>query len=450
MIGLIFSSGVAQAQATDSCLDQKLVDEIRQSLQLQTADLDKFDRCNPNTNTYKLLEALILAKTITFEQNDLGKPFNQNILPNDFWGYFSQRARVVVDETSCKTGVLAFVYGFAGDGVVHICPESYTDRITKFERAETMLHEVRHFEGYGHVTCTRGPRDGQAGACDDSIDENGSYAVTVESLTKMALKAKNLPRMQRTMVSILALTYANETFNTPIQARDLTAFYLVGNDGKGYIYSDKGLVEVANLGADKVISRTNALAVFPADKSNAYTANVFEPSLDKSPAMGMFSAEYNSLPIASRPEVVDILNLGYLSGSVTAHELKVTLLEEDSDTVVPLQWTAAAVYSGQEYGAADKDSVYVANEAGEMFRVQFAPGHNYQMLPVENTLQAFKSVAVFNGARVALNKSGQVLTEDSGHWVLFPATEKKTFNQMTRPFLWDQYFESNAEQMRAL
>lgn len=442
---LLMAASVSAGAAQDKCLDQNLVNEIQQHINLQTSDLKEFDRCNPDTNTYKIFEALSVVRTIQFESNSLGQPFSQNILPNDFWGYFSARASLIQDEESCPKNVLAFVYGFAKDSTVHVCKELYDDRITVFERAETMLHEVRHFEGYTHVTCTRGPRNGDQGACDESVDEKGSYAVTVESLTKMALKAKGLARTQRAMLSVLALTYANETFNKPIEARDLAAFYLVGADNKGYIYSDKGLVEVANLGDVKVISRNSALAVFPNDKSDAYTADTFSQSLDPSPAMGAFSMEYNSTPVAQRPTVVDIMNLDYLSGSITSTQMKTTL-KADGDgvsTVVNLPWTATAVYSGKEVGRDDSDSLYVVNSKGEMYRVQFSVKHQYNITPVENNLRSFLAVSVYNNNRMALDQSGAVQTEVNGTWSPFTALKGKSFVKMSRPFLWDQYFEDN-------
>jgi hypothetical protein len=429
------------ARAEENCIDSGQEQTIRQSLKLETLDKDSYDRCKADSHTYKMLQALTLIHTIRFQEGALGQPYNEDILPTDFWGYFSKRATVIQDESSCSEGVLAFVYGFARNGVVHVCPLLYSDTITIFERAETMLHEVRHFEGYSHVTCTRGPRQGQGGACDESIDEKGSYAVTVESLTKMAMTSKDIPHVQKTMLKILALTYANETFNTPVRARDLSAFYLVSSDHKGYVYSDAGLVQVASLEGDKVISRGSALAVFPRDKSDAYTADVFSTSLEASPAMGTFSAKYNSLPVTERPEVVDIMNVGYLSASVTSSEIQGSLRSTMADTTVKLPFVAKAVYSSPEVGQDNEDSLYVVDGQDQMFRVQFLAGQNYNISAFANPLAGLKQIAVFNDSRLALNQSGQVVIEENGRWTAFSPLQGRTFTQMTRPFLWDQYFE---------
>lgn len=447
IVGLFAALSVlssAHSQTTDSksaCLDSKVVAEIRTKVNLKTKDVETADLCDPDSQTYKILEALIIVKTLTFEDTALAEPFSQHILPKDFWGYFSERADQITDEATCKDGVLAFVFGAFQDGNVHICPDLYKDEISKYERAETMLHEVRHFEGFGHVTCTHGPRKGQDGACDNSIGEKGSYAVTVEALTKMALNSKDVSKVEKTILKIKALTYANEAFNEDVRPRELRAFLLVDQNSNTFIYSDQGAVAVASQGNSRIISRGPALAVFPADKGDAYTANVFSAALDVSPALGTFSIGYNAKPIAERPVAIDILNLGYLAGAVTENEVSARLRNETEDTIVPLPFKAVSVFSGLEFGQPDEDSLYVLSKDQSAFRIQILGGGQFKLSQVENTLGTLEQISVFNGQRLARDQSGQILIEEGGQWKTFPPLAKARFKQMTRPFLWDQYFE---------
>lgn len=436
------SSQTSSQTSQDACLDEALVQEIRSHIDLQVSDVAQFDRCQPTTHTYLVLQALSLIKTMRYTDDSLAAPFSQDILPGDFWTYFSTRVNKVQEEDSCPPNVLAFVYGILHDGVVHVCPQMMDASFLKYERAETMLHEARHFEGYSHVTCIRGNRKGQSGACDDTVEEKGSYAVTVEVLTKMALNAKDIPKVQQTLLKTLAVSYANDVFNTPVYDHDLTAFYLEGVDQQAYIYSNKGLVQVASLGADvHLISRSATLAVFPAGHADTYTVNVFSPILDAAPAQGSFSLEYNSTPPDQRDDVVDIMNLGYLSASVTAHQIKGQLTEDIMDTVINLPWVAKAAFSGSEVGLPDENSLYILNDQSALFRVQFKSGQTYQLDPVANALGSFKQVSIYNGHRLALDTFGVILLEDGGTFQPFAPLAGKKFSQMTRPFVWDQYFE---------
>ena len=425
----------------EACLSEALVNEIRAQVELTLSDSDTFDRCQPGSKTYMVLQTLILIKTMQYSDQELGEPFSQGILPGDFWGYFSTRTKSIVEETSCRPGILAYVYGLTHDGQIHVCPDWFLPSTIKYERAQVMLHEVRHFEGFRHVTCKRGQRQGQSGACDDSIEEKGSYAVTVEVLTKMALNSKDIPRVQKTLLKSLAVSFANDAFNAPVSPQDLTAFYLETTDHHAYMFSHKGLLEVASLGDSKIVSRTQSLVVFPPDKGDAYSANVFSTQLDPAPPQGSVATTYNSTPRANRANMIDILNLGYLAVSVTDSQLAGQLESDGADTMVDLPWKAVAAFSGAEVGIPDTDSLYVLNEKRELFRVQFVGYPNYHITPVANSLGAFNQFVIYQGQRLGLTDSGQVLTAKDGTWAVFEGLKGLQVKRLTRPFSWDQYFE---------
>lgn len=447
----VFSLGAraqeqAQAPAPANCLDASVVDQLKSALKFETAGIDSFDRCAPDTHTYKMMQAMELIRTLQFSSRHLSQPYNQDILPTDFWGYFSQRANTVHDEDSCQDGVVAFVYGMEKDGIVHICPLFYDPHLSKFERAETLLHEVRHFEGYTHVTCTRGPREGMEGACDESVEEKGSYAVTVESLAKMSLLDQNATSVEKAMTKSTAIVLANQVFNEPIRPRDLKAIYLADQNGhQAYMYSDAGVLPISAITDGQVISRDQALAVFPKDHSDAYTADVFEPNLSPLPALGTFSETYNSTPQAQRPDVVDIMNLDYLSASITTHEIEGALRGATAQTKIALPWNLKAAYSAQEVGVDDQnnDALYVVNDQNKMFRVQLTSDDpsKYNIEPIGNPLGDITQVAIFNDTRLGLGPDGQVLVDQFGRWQPYEPLKNLKVAHMTRPFMWDQYFE---------
>lgn len=431
---------VAEAADAPGCLNAALVNEIRSHIDLKIKDVKTFDRCTPGSNTYKTLETLILIKTMQYSDAALAAPYNQNILPGDFWKYFVDRANTIVEEDKCSTGVLAFVWMIFRDGIIHVCPTIFDDRLLKYERAQAMLHEVRHFEGFGHVKCIRGNRKGKDGSCDVEIEQKGSYAVTVEALTKMALTSKDVPRVQRTLLKTLALSYANDTFNKPVFDHDMAAFYLEDSGDHAYIYSNKGLVNVARLEDATLVSRGATLAVFPTNKEDAYTVNVFSNKMDTAPAAGSFSAEYNSMNQDRRPGVVDIMNLAYVSASITENQIKGSFGDTMVDTVVNVPWKIQAVFSGAEVGAPDEDSLYIKDELN-LFRVKFKPGLEYELTQVPNTVGTMKKLIIYNDKRIGLDSQGHVLVQDNGMWIPYAPLHAAVFTKMTRPFMWDQYFE---------
>lgn len=429
------------AHAESNCLDASVVAEIRAKVKLKTKDVSSFDLCKPESQTYKILQALTLLKTLTFADTALAKPFNQNILPKDFWAYFSDRVGQITDEATCDNDFLAFVHGGSKDREVHICPSFYGEVISRDERAMAMLHEARHFEGFVHVTCLHGPRKGEKGACDKSIGQKGSYAVTVESLTKLALNSREISKVNRVMNKLSALSYASEAFNKSVQAEESTALLLVDQNDNAFLYNDQGASPVASLGDARVISRGSVLAVFPLDRSDAFSANAFSPALDALPAEGAFSLAYNQKPIAERPRAIDILNLTYLSGGVTETEASVRLMNEQSDTVVKFPFKATSVFSGREFGKPDKDSLYILGDDQQSYRLQLLKKGKFKLGQVRNRLGNVEQVSIFNGKRLGRDRSGEILIEEQGQWKSFVPLSFGRFKQMTRPFAWDQYFE---------
>ena len=74
------------------------------------------------------------------------------------------------------------------------------------------MHEARHIDGYPHITCSKGPRKGLQGACDNRITDTGSYDVTVETYAQMAEYSPNLHPALRAYSKASAVIYADEAF----------------------------------------------------------------------------------------------------------------------------------------------------------------------------------------------------------------------------------------------
>jgi hypothetical protein len=427
-----------------NCLDMAAVRDVEEHFSLP--DFEKpLDRCDATSPKFKLLESLALIKTIQFDaQNKPAAPLNSDVLPTDFWGYFSLRANQIVNEPatqdSCAHGFMAFVYGAMNDGTVHLCPVFYDASQTVYDRASTMLHEVRHFAGYSHVTCTRGPESGRAGSCDTSIALKGSYAVTVESITKMALLAKNLSPATRFMLKTTAISWIDSSFNQAVLPHGFTSIYLNGADGKGYFFDGHSVTDGPYFPNARVVSRQSSLSIFPNDKSDVFTFDYFSAKFDHFPAMGSMAISYNKIPQANRPAFVDVINAGHLTGWVSDQSVTAALIPSTSFNTVTLDSPARAVFTAAELGLALSDSYYVLTEKNEMHKVEFKDANVHTDTLVPDASTGFQSFSMLGDDRLGLTNDGQVVSHAANGWQPLAPLAGKKITLMSRPFYWTEYF----------
>ena len=179
LIAFIVSFSQVQAVSAEECISRSQLQELSE-------DFDQFDKflnssrsqqtfCSEDLgeNFYKLANTLLLLKYATPNEPEVDEAdalTYKAIQKKDWWAYFTKRTQIFRDEASCGTGVVAYVYPF-NRGTIHLCPPFF--RQTPSDQASTLMHEVRHFDGHGHVTCTRGNEEGNRGACDEKITSRG-------------------------------------------------------------------------------------------------------------------------------------------------------------------------------------------------------------------------------------------------------------------------------------
>jgi hypothetical protein len=142
------------------------------------------------------------------------------------------------------------------------------------------------------------------------------------------------------------------------------------------------------------------------------------------------------------------MNLGYLSASITSTQIKGALRSESSQSTLDLPWEAKAVYSAKEVGAVGTDSLYVVNTKDEMYRVKFEGGGQFDIQAVQNPLGKIQQLALFNGDLLGVDTKGEVVVNDGqGQWQPYAPLQGLTVSRMTRPFMWDQYFEDQGSNL---
>ncbi|MGZ3695974.1 MAG: hypothetical protein ACXWQO_17980, partial [Bdellovibrionota bacterium] len=410
-----------QLRAEQLCLDKKVVARATEDIRLSLEETNKDPLCEPESHTYKVAQTLAAIKTVKFLPKELPAPYNQSILPFGLWKYFSEPTNKIMDAGShspnCTDGVIAFVITDFPDGTVYLCPDFYDGDNGLLDRMAAMLHEVRHFSGHPHIDCTRGIFLGDEGGCDHALSEKGAYAVTVESLTKMALLADDFSPLQKEYARAKAIANAENRINE-VSASE-SALYLRSVDKKAYYFDGKNLTRAPYV-EGTVISRGENLAVFPAGAGNAFFLNSLTPYLRKDPVEGATAIQFNESPVGNRAEVLDILRGLALSCSVYSRYLSCNVPAVRQDLLVKLNSDIKYAYLPEELGLTGNDTVYVSSGTSQLTKIQLLPNGDSNIGSAFSAdAQKFTAIAVLDGKRFGLNKFGSVEVFSNGRWVQF-------------------------------
>lgn len=295
--------------ADNNCVSKAEMTEIASHFK-QFQSLAQSDYCFDGSQTSNLLSSIIFMRKTAFEANM--KKSSDDLFSGRFatswYNYFIGRIDEMVVESNCQKGVAAYVYAFGGKQM-HVCPMMLTDNFSSLDRASIFMHEARHIDGYPHVTCSKGPRQGIQGACDKKISDGGSYAVTVETYAQLAKYAVDLHPALKAYARAAAVTYADETFETPAQVLRDPQLLIMTNKGDFHGYSI-GSDHLENLGQTPALGhialRAQHLILFPEDKTKTAKYVFANNAGDINQAAGDAALEYNSKTPEQRAEFVDL------------------------------------------------------------------------------------------------------------------------------------------------
>ena len=430
-----------RCHAAESCLDETLIREVRQQVTIVTKDGDRFDRCASDTNTYKALRALIFLKTVRFSSDNFPHPFNQNILPVDFWSYFSARVHTVEegDKYCEETGFTAYI-DRKKPKRIFLCPPFFSHRQSFFEAIGTLIHEVRHFEGHDHVTCTQGPKKGGVGLCDASFNGKGSYAVEVEAYTKLALLSNAVTVGEKVDLKSMALIYVNEVFNKPVLPNAMSALVLQALDSAEIAFFDGNkIVRTKPLSPGKLISVSREM--LKTSEFNAEAINIFSrdnPSIFTKEAIVQ---GYNEKSPEQKGKLVDVVVDQDYALLVNDKYMRGGLQEDEEYQQTDMPWKPVAVFLPQEIGKpATLKAVFIKNDRGQLFQVSFRNDKQPTIKEVDSRPVAdLQAIAVLNGKRFALANSGDVLYFEGKSWLPVASLKGQKFKQMTREVYWTDF-----------
>lgn len=304
LLGLISTPAFAE-----ECISQKEMSEIASHFS-QFRNLAKKDFCYDGSQTSNLLASLMFMRKTAFAADM--KPSSDELFSGRFstswYNYFIGRIEDMNVQSDCPKGVGAFVYGFGN--TMYVCPMLLTDSFSALDRASVFMHEARHIDGFPHTTCSTGPRRGLQGACDERISDGGSYAVTVETYAQLAKYATDLHPALKAYSMASAVTYADETFETPAQVHRQDKLLFMTKSRDLYSMDLANANRLEKLGQapalGHIVFRAQHMILFPDDKNQTARYMFAKNEGEISQAAGEAALDYNSQTPADRARWVDV------------------------------------------------------------------------------------------------------------------------------------------------
>ncbi len=312
-------SATAEASKPRDCFSKEELVEIAESFS-QIAELlgnrDSLCRQDIGEKWFLTVESLVdlrqmnLSDPVEYKTKD---DLTFKAIPEGgWWSYFTKRAdRFVLDPISCTTSMVAYVYSHIL-GEINLCPNFFEE--DRLSRVDAFLHEVRHFDGFGHATCERGVHKGAEGACDSSLSLKGSYAVSMQASVTFGLRAKNYSEGERALARAAGLYYLANRFNAKTQVILSKSIFLGNSKGEIFNWDPEAPSQAqfvkALSGPSRFFSSGAQAIIYPKDlNKEAYRmAGDFSIPLD---VLGLFAKSYNQESAQIR---ADYLAFSYQEG----------------------------------------------------------------------------------------------------------------------------------------
>lgn len=371
---VFFSTAQAEVNASADCIEQSEMKVIASHFN-QFANIANADFCNDNSQNWHLLSSIMFMRKTQFSQTM--PPSKDELFTGRFakswYDYFIGRINNLEVVSSCPKGVIAYVYMF-GDKTMYTCPAALTNSFSSLDRASVMMHEARHIDGFPHITCSKGARQGLQGACDKKIADGGSYAVTVETYAQLAKYADGIHPAMKAYAKSSAVVYADEAFENPVKINRTENLLVLTNalDFHSLNVANNEIKKLGKASAEgRIVRRGQHMILFPTDKTlkAQYVFANGEGEIAQSPSD--FVTEYNAQTPAQKAELVDMHIAA--QWNVRVYKNKVTFAcdprsPSTKDIQLPAGLTAASLIYPDGY-ARDKYTVNLSAESGEIFEI---------------------------------------------------------------------------------
>ena len=309
----LFSTAEAQITvptqpSSEACVAQSEMKVIAKSFS-QFAQYANADYCYDNSQISNLISSIMFMRKTTFApMTKSADELFSGRFASSWWDYFIGRIDKLEIVQSCPKGVVAYVYAFGGK-TMYACPAALTDQFSSLDRASVFMHEARHIDGFPHITCSKGVRQGLQGACDKTMADGGSYAVTVETYAQLGKYALDVHPALKAYARASAIIYADEAFETAARI-SRTEKLLVLNSALEFHLMDpvtNNLQKIGNVkAAGHIVRRSQHMIMIPDDKNlkAQYVFSNNEGDISQTPSDAI--SEYNAQSPAEKANLVDM------------------------------------------------------------------------------------------------------------------------------------------------
>lgn len=444
---LIFNATWAQ---DENCLAPEDVARIQSKFKI-SVERNNNDFCDTNNYNYKMVEALLFLEGLDLSGPQVSKPWNQDILTDNWLNFLRSRSRVIIggsqdpiNPQKCHSNeyVFAYVYPYPeARNIVFVCSQGIKDQSVA-DLTSTLLHEVRHHEGFGHVTCKSGFFKGKPG-CDHSIQAKGSYSVTIEAYSKLAVTAKNIHPILKQSSLYKAISYTdrfNETFINVSSYSVLQDF-----SGKSFIFDGKELKEESQqlLPEGDVFIRTgDSFIVFPKNRNIeplAVEGGFNSERLYQTKLQGSFVLEYQGQTPKKRASYKDAIYRystdNRFSVFLVGNTVRLTDYDDGSepiDSFIEGPWSEAVrLFIPQDYNASVKNRVYVLDSRDDIYRIEFKSG-KHSVQKIENPYPGIKAIVNFGKDKYGLDQDGRLVKRIGKRFEVIEKFKDLRFQSLSR------------------
>ena len=297
-------------KAAGDCIAQKDLADIADHYSQFTKYLsDKSEVCEGDMDEefFKIARSIIVLKNISPNLPSLDRDDAmtfQAIEEKDWWSYFTNRSDSFSIDRKCQEGVVAYVNPFFGRGVINLCLRFFDMSVPS--QASVMMHEVRHFDGFRHVTCTQGNEQGSRGACDKEITDKGSYGISVQVMVGLA-RGKSFSKSETNQLESEAIYMAFNKFNKVPEVKLNYSMILANKFGEVYKWAiGQGVTFMKTLSEPAVINGSERnLTIYPVDASvDAYRMDL--GLNERLEGIGLFAEHYNKESVSEREKYKSI------------------------------------------------------------------------------------------------------------------------------------------------
>ena len=428
LFGAILISSIAAHTATaETCFSNQTLQELSQNFkQLKTfADSGKPEICSKEMGPQwtQIVETLVDLRELSIPdlsgfktQDDFSK---KAVDEKAWWNYFPTRANAFdLNGKSCRQGVVAYVYPFL-PGVINLCEVFYQQ--PRIGRLETLLHEVRHFDGYGHVTCTQGALFGSKGACDNNINDKGSYAISIQANVALGLLSERFDEGTKAFARASALFVMYNQFNEKTNVKIHKDFLVENESGEIYSWDPKKGDKVSRIKKLREPARIFTAGLetifYPMDPTKkAYRLN--DDLESNASRLGMFADHYNSLPVSERAQFI---GAGYnTNGSLLLKNKVTSLCGEKGLQAIPasaFDEPMVSMISVIPDGHTVRDML--VGQSGRLYETTCTLNRMYAVYPLDHYVPSnlYRAFPLENTS-YGLSTSGEiyVLNEDQGRY----------------------------------